>query len=551
MTDRRALRPAALVQRPGPSAILLLLVYVALSFAMDPGGYLGTDTGAKVATLSHMAENDTLRPDVGYWAEEWDPDGTYHPLVFSVPTTEGSWTNVTTLPMLVAAQPLFDLGGYRLALLLPMAGSILAALACRDLARRLGDDGDGMRVFWFIGLASPMAVYALDLWEHSLGAGLMVLAVALLLRVIDRQRPVLWSVAAGLCLGSAATMRTETFVVAAVAVGGTCLWLSFDRRIVEAVRTGALSVVGFAVPWLANGVLESELGGRSRADRAGSAAGREFWNQAGERLDEAAVTWFGFPGLSYPGGVIAGAAAVTLLLLAVVLHRRGEARAATLSLAGAVAVYVLVLLGSGLAFVPGALIACPIAVGAFWSVRPPPVERLVIAMALAATVLTWMFQYLGGAGPQWGGRYILAPTLLLATIGVLRLRGVPRQVSRTVTTLAVVVTVIGVAWLGERSRDVDRFFDELAAQPEDVVISTNGFLVREAGGDYDDRLYLSMSPESDLAGAVDVVERSGSTSFAILDSAEEPPDVSARVLGSERFELLGVGLWYHRYVLEP
>ena len=36
------------------------------------------------------------------------------------------WLSVTTLPMLYAGYPLYVAGGYRLALLLPMLGSVLA-----------------------------------------------------------------------------------------------------------------------------------------------------------------------------------------------------------------------------------------------------------------------------------------------------------------------------------------------------------------------------------------------------------------------------------------
>jgi hypothetical protein len=45
-----------------------VLVYVALSFANDPHGSLGTDTGGKTATLVTMNRNGNLDPDVGYWA---------------------------------------------------------------------------------------------------------------------------------------------------------------------------------------------------------------------------------------------------------------------------------------------------------------------------------------------------------------------------------------------------------------------------------------------------------------------------------------------------
>src|SRR5688500_18638468 len=98
--------------------VLLLAVYLNLSLAMSPRGFLGTDTGGKVATLRAMDECGCADPDVGYWAERWDPDGSLHPLYYTSRVGD-RWVDATTLPMLLSAWPLYALGGYRAALLLP------------------------------------------------------------------------------------------------------------------------------------------------------------------------------------------------------------------------------------------------------------------------------------------------------------------------------------------------------------------------------------------------------------------------------------------------
>ena len=152
---------------------------------------------------------------------------------------DGEWINVTTLPMLEAAKPLYDVGGYRLALLWPMLGAVLAAFAVRDVARQLGDDDAGWLAFWVTGLASPIAIYALDFWEHSLGAGLMVAAFALLLRVVRGSRAWWLPFARRRGARAAATMRTESFVAALTFVGGTCLFLLVRRRVAWAFARGS------------------------------------------------------------------------------------------------------------------------------------------------------------------------------------------------------------------------------------------------------------------------------------------------------------------------
>ncbi|HET7718403.1 MAG TPA: hypothetical protein VFK43_00460, partial [Acidimicrobiales bacterium] len=55
-------RPAGAARAVAAGAVLLL-AYLALSFLNDPHGYLGTDTGGKVATLRAMEQGRTLDPD--------------------------------------------------------------------------------------------------------------------------------------------------------------------------------------------------------------------------------------------------------------------------------------------------------------------------------------------------------------------------------------------------------------------------------------------------------------------------------------------------------
>src|SRR5262249_39960866 len=162
-------------RRPLAACALLFVVYLALSFLNDPRGTLGTDSGGKLATFAAMEESGRAVPDVGYWAAAADPSGALHPLYYTKHVGD-HWVNVTTLPMLYAGWPLYRIGGERALLLLPMLGAVLCALAARRIAQLLG--GDGMAAFWAVGLATPVAVYALDFWEHTLGLACMLFAVA-------------------------------------------------------------------------------------------------------------------------------------------------------------------------------------------------------------------------------------------------------------------------------------------------------------------------------------------------------------------------------------
>jgi hypothetical protein len=217
------------LRRPVVAGLVLLAVYVVLSFAMDTAGFLGTDTGGKVATVKVMSERGDFDPDVGYWASRWDPEGRVHGLYYTSKIGD-RYVNVTSLPMVLAARPLYDAGGYRATLLLPMAGAVAAAFAARSLSRRLRAEDDGWVAFWVVGLASPLVIYALDLWEHTLGVAFMAWAVVALFDAVF-DRPTWWrGLLAGLGFGVAAAMRTEAFVYVLTTTALACGVLAFSRR---------------------------------------------------------------------------------------------------------------------------------------------------------------------------------------------------------------------------------------------------------------------------------------------------------------------------------
>ena len=455
------------------AGLLLLAVYATLSFALnDPRGTLGTDTGGKLATLHMMERNGGLDPDLGYWAQRFDPDGVLHPLHYTY-DVGGRWVNVTTLPMLVAAYPLYRLGGDRAVLLLPMLGAVLCAFGARALARRVtrGDD-DGWRAFWVVALASPVAIYALDFWEHTIGLGLMLWAVVCLLDVLERRpgRSGGWfgAFAAGLLFGAAATMRTESLVYLVVATGLTgAVMLWRERRFGRPLATGVLVLAGAAVVFVANRLLEQMLLGTDLrgARTAGTAtrAGASLGLRVSEALTTAVGT--GMSGLHPSAEWLVGAAAVGLVALgAWGLTSRDRTRAALGAAAFAVAGVVYVArLAQGWGFVPGLLAASPFAAVGLLLAWPRPALRLPATIACVALPVAWAVQYQGGADPQWGGRYLLLSGTLLAVAGCIALRRSPRAFV-AVFVLAAMTTAAGVGWLAVRSHTVADGMETIVAR---------------------------------------------------------------------------------------
>ena len=358
MTDAPAGEHVRWYQRTLPSTVALTALLLLAMLATDPMGFLSTDVGGKIATVEAMDRNGTLSPDLGYWAEDADPDGSLYPM-WSTAHVGDKWINVTTLPMLLLALPLYGIGGAVAAGLVPLAGTVVAALGARTLARRLG--GDGVAAFWIVGAASPATVYALDFWEHSLGVALVGWAMVGVLdasRSDGSWRP---AVLAGVAFGLAAAMRQEALIYGFVAGCGLGLrLLAASRPVATLVRGGALSA-GFLAGWMANAAVESSLiGDTTRSERSTNTASR-IGSDAVVRLEEAIVTL----GSPFPRTdlVFLCLAVITCVVL-VELGRRVDTaeplRPIALA-AGAIGVLLAFdLLVGGLGFVPGLAATTPV-----------------------------------------------------------------------------------------------------------------------------------------------------------------------------------------------
>ena len=427
--------------------------------------------------------------------------------------------------MLEVAAPLYRIGGYRAVLLLPMLGGVAAAFASRSIARRLDPASDGWLAFWVVGLGSPIVVYALDFWEHSAGVACVVGAVAVLLGILDR-RPSWHGLAAGGLLGLGAVMRNEVLVYALVSVGLTCITLlQRTRRIADPLVVGATAVAGLGAAYLANSVLEASVGGLSRTSRATSTASAVA-STASTRLGEAFQTSIGLVSGDAMLSALLGSGVVLAVLLAVRAERRADRRFAIVCLVAGAAVYVADAVG-GLGFVPGLFIAFPLAILALVPFGRSPDARLVTAMALVALPLVYAFQYVGGAGPQWGGRYTLPSAVLLGVVGSVGLRDRLPTVGRGVIALSFGVTALGAGWVAVRSNGVDQFFDRLDRESAPVLVSRQAFLLREGGAEIVGRRWLSVSDEAGFTEAVGIARAVGVDEFSVLEwDGVAPPDTS-------------------------
>jgi hypothetical protein len=132
----------------------------------------------------------------------------------------------------------------------------------------------------------------------------------------------------------------------------------------------------------------------------------------------------------------------------------------------------------------------------------------------------WWFQYSGGAGPQWGGRYLLVSGSLLAVGAAVVLSGVPGAARWMVLGLAVLVTAAGVAWLSQLSHTMADGMRALPDDPDTVLVSREAHFLRAGGAFYTpERRWLTATDGAELRDAAGVADEVGARRVVVLAAA--------------------------------
>jgi hypothetical protein len=505
--------------RVAAACVVLLLVYVVLSFALDVRGTLLADSGGKLATMRVMEERGTLDPDLGYWAAEDDPDGALVPLHYSAPSGDG-FVQASTLPMLYAAFPLYDVGGTRAALLLPMTGGVLTALAARALTRRLAGGGTAeWTAFWAVGLATPVVIYSVSFWEHTLGLAAMLWAIVLAMDLVERRGSASRALAAGALFGVAAAMRTEALVyVAVTGVAVLAALVAGRARIRRIVGSAMAALAGMLSVLVANHVLEVVTAGEGRRTGRTSQTAGEVAGEAAQRVKAAATSLFGVNGFTVTLDWIVGAliAVLVVSMTACMCDARPARRRVGVGLLAIVLALYAVRFGADFNYVPGLFVAAPIAVAGLWGVVRLPSARLVAVIATVSIPALWASQYVDSQRFQWGYRFALTSGVLLAVVAVVVLAR-HRTALVAVLGLSVLVTAYGLTFLAVRSSSIADGMRALVAREDPVLVSMERHLFREGGDFYRiGQRWLTAEDGKELERAASIVASHGYTDLAIV-----------------------------------
>jgi hypothetical protein len=479
-----------------------------------------------------------------------DPELALHPLYYTQ-ILDGRAQQLSTLPMMLLARPLFALGGERAALAVPMFGAIAAALAAAELARRLGASRP-MRAYWMVAMASPITLYALDLWEHAPGLAFAMWGIVVL--EASGPSPLVRGLAAGALFGVGATMRTEVLVSGAVFGATACVGHVIDGQRTKAVRLAIGGAAGTVSAWIANDLLERLILGASlRSGRTGDVAGRAG-HALQDRVDDA---WVTLAGLNYADPSVdrlLGGAIVASLALATCFAVRGRRQFAVGALLLATLAFG-VRLGGGLSFLPGLVAVFPlVAVGGVVGLAHRRTRRVTVA-ALATFPAVWLTAYSGMPGAQWGGRYLFVGGCVLATVSLVPVLR-PTIIRTTVIALGGVVTLIGLLYVSVRSDEIERAqaaIDQYELLDVDLMVAEVPFLWRELGSDYDpDDARLTVIDPAEYRRVAAIATRRGFDSIVVLrESDRDSPSLPGYgVVVEDPFPWVGRNLTAVLYVAD-
>jgi hypothetical protein len=393
--------------------------------------------------------------------------------------------------------------------------------------------------FWAVGLATPLAIYALDFWEHSLGLACMTWALVLLHDVVEWRAGWRSAVGAGLLFGAAATLRTEALVYLVAATGVAFLVVLLRGRAPRPAMVNSLLVIaGAGVALVVNAAIEHLIvGGDLRTGRAvGTVAGSG--SVVAKRVQEALTSsvGIGFGTIRPSADWMIGALVVVLVGAAALALQSSDPRRRRIGIAADVVVLVILAMrfGEGLGFVPGVLVASPLAAAGLFVCWRAPRVRMLAVVACVALPFVWAAQYTGSMWPQWGGRYVLFTGVLLAVAACVVLQSTPRALIAT-CIVAGLVTAGGLVWLSVRTHVNADGIEHILARDDDVLIAREAHLFREVGAFYTpSRRWLNGATADQLGDAVRVARAAGARELATIAGAgaATPPRIGSYVRSS-------------------
>ncbi|MDR7556481.1 MAG: hypothetical protein QN157_12855 [Armatimonadota bacterium] len=465
--------------------------------------------------MRRAAFNDVAVP---YPAAAFDPEGRFFPA--------GPWFHfmragqhyLSYSPYFPAlAGVLYNVGGYAGLLVVPVAAGIAALLVTARFLDRVAPALSAPGVV-AVGLGTPLFIYSVVFWDHSLVAALATGALALTATVLWRpsaRAPARLGLA-GVLLGIGLWFRNEMYLLVAALLAAWLAW-GGKERIGGAAALGAGVMVGalpaavvntrlFGSPlgWKGQDLVTGRLQGFAEAAGGGQAAG---WlaNKLGNAYYQLiSPDFYAFN----PRAVAVGLGIAAVLLVGTVLLVLGVRQRVHLPVlvGGAVVAITAILVASGRTALSGLLVTAPVVVLGLVGGRRQTWEWYlwtVVVLFTGAVIVTGTH-----GGLQWGPRYLLpvVPALVwLAVAAVDRARQAApalwpslRLAAGLVLGASVLVQAAGVEHVDASLARNARVNEALRTAPAEVVVTGLEWLVLGAGPVYFEKQLMLVRNAEDL-----------------------------------------------------
>jgi hypothetical protein len=262
------------------------------------------------------------------------------------------------------------------------------------------------------------------------------------------------------------------------------------------------------------------------------------------RLQEAGITFGGISASTTPTAfLLVGVLSVAAFVVgrAIAGDRRRWLPHATVAMGAVLALAGVRVLLLGLMFLPGMLVTWPLAGIGLGAATADRRFRMAAFLAVAPLPLVWAVQYTGGAGPQWGGRYLLTTGLVASVIAVVVLERNARRMLVGFGLVALVVNGLGVAWLVQRSHAYGDANRALAERSEPVLVFEDPHGARESGPIGRREQWLAAPTDGARAEVADVLTAAGIERFGYVEydlgTLTERDFDGFRIVGNDTVEL--------------
>ncbi len=201
--------------------LVALTVYLWIAwFFLAPEGLWSPDEGAKLLQILNLRLDDhRLVYNIAYSGQNFDPElrFAYPDLTYGLLSRNGGLLYLRRLPIFpLLVKPLFHFWGlYGLYLLPVFGGAAIAALSLKLYPQKK----EHFKAWLLISFASPVLIYSVIFWEHTLATSIALFALLLAMQAGPLEQAASWPkklswILAGVLFGASVYLRLENFLFA-------------------------------------------------------------------------------------------------------------------------------------------------------------------------------------------------------------------------------------------------------------------------------------------------------------------------------------------------